>query len=120
MRHAFLLLALVSLSACYRQDVRWVDIRIPDATGATDLDDLRSRLLSMNAMMPKDQPLYMEINAIPEPPGLAIRYDARLQSIKNIEHEIARMGFQANDIPGDAARRDKTRETFHRTRGGNG
>ncbi len=119
MRYALLLLAVLSLSACYRQDIRWVDIRIPDATEPGDLDDLRSRLLSMNAVMPKDQPLYMEIKTLPEPPGLSIRYNARLQAIKNIEHEIARMGFQANDIPGDEARREASRQNFRRTPGGN-
>ena len=110
-----LLLSLLLLSACYRQDVRWVDITIPEVSGATELENIRFRLLSMNAMMPKDQQLYLEIRVNEEKPGLSIRYDARLQAIKNIEHEIARMGFQANDLPGDAALLEKTRQAFQRT-----
>lgn len=99
------------LTGCYRKDVRSFDIVVPELSEPYEIDYIRTVLMPLNQLVPGDKhgPKYQEIVGNVETKTLTITYNARLHSKKNIEHAIADLGYQANDIPGNAERLKATR-----------
>ncbi len=87
------------LWACNRPVVRTVDIAVPQLRTPV------AATLVKETLAPFDAGMILEVETDTERHMARVRYDSTRLAIKNIEHAIAGGGFDANGLPGDAARR---------------
>lgn len=98
------LLALSLLSACNRPVVRTVDVKVPQLRTPAAAALVRAALTRYGADM------VLDVEPDVRERVVRVRYDSTKLAIRNIEHAIADVGFDANDIPGHPGRRSELPE----------
>ncbi len=95
---AALIVALV-LSACFRQDIRTVEVNVPRLSRPECARIIQDALGSVDGV----------VSVVPdlENHTVAVTYDSTKLAIKNIEFVIAGVGFDAGDTPAKPDAREK-------------
>lgn len=88
--------------SCRVRDIRTVEIEVPRLRGEQCIRYLQHVLGSLDGV-DADRLLI-------EPGRVIITYDSMKLAIKNLEHTIARAGFDANEIPADPEARARLPE----------
>ncbi len=84
--------AILCLSACFRPDIRTVDYDVP-AMGTTEcVQIIQNALGAVDGILSARPDLQSH--------SIAVTYDSRKLSIKNIEFVISGSGFDVNDTQG--------------------
>ena len=94
-RHVFLLLALLSVVACRKQDIRVARITVPQMGSQACADRVNMIVQRIPGVLGDQVVLDRERRDV------AVPYDSIKLSLKNIEYALAKAGFQANNIPAD-------------------
>ena len=83
----------LSVSGCRQRDIRQTEVRVPQVTNAVAQAAVLKALSAIDGV---------EIGTAVFADGvLTIRYDSMKLGIKNIEHAIKDIGFDANDFKGE-------------------
>lgn len=98
-------LLLLTLPACHRAPDATLRVSLPEAQSPAERLALRDHLLQDNTLVSPEHPLYLDIQPLDAPPGLLIRYNPGMTAPKNIEHQLADLGYTANTLPGNPAAR---------------
>ncbi len=86
--------AAALLAGCRQRDIRHADIRVPQATTAAAQDSIRAEIAKIDGV---DAAGATFANGI-----LSVNYDSMKLGLKNIEHAIKDIGYDANDFKGEA------------------
>ena len=108
----FCLSIVFSVTGCWRKDVRLHTVHVPELENLKEAALIEKSLKKTNLATPQRDgtpPFYGEFEIDLSEKTLVIEYNARLHSHKNIEHEIAKLGYTANDVPGDTNALQRTR-----------
>lgn len=89
--------ALLSCSACFRQDKRTITVKVPQLTSEDCLTHIQ--------MAAKQVEGIEQVRGDVEHKTVDVTYNAMKLGIRNIEFIIARAGFDANDTPASAQAR---------------
>lgn len=93
MRRVFAFLLLAALAACHRQDIRTVEIRVPQM----DSEEAARRVLDALAAY-ASYGVASEIHVDFTNRVVRVTYNSTQIALKNFEYIIARAGFDANDL----------------------
>ncbi|NQU39312.1 MAG: heavy-metal-associated domain-containing protein [Lentisphaerae bacterium] len=104
--YIFLLLALLTMVSCRKQDVRMARITVPQMN-SQDCADRVSMILQRIPGVLGDQ-----VAIDRERRDVAVPYDSLKLSLKNIEYTLAKAGFEANNIPADEKARAALPESW--------
>lgn len=91
----FLLLALLTVVSCRKQDIRVARITVPQMGSDTCADRVSVIVQRIPGVLGDQVTLDRERRTV------AVPYDSIKLSLKNIEYTLAKAGFQANNIPAD-------------------
>ncbi len=83
---------IISLSACFRMDIRTVDYEVPGMGSTECVQVIENALSSVDGVL-SARPDFQQRT-------IAVTYDSRKLSIKNIEFVISGAGFDVNDTKG--------------------
>ncbi len=92
-------LAILTLSlclagtSCRKQDLRTAAIQVPGLRSHDCVELVVKTLAEKQGIRPSDVAVDMERRLI------LVKYDSLNLSLKNLEHTIAKAGFEANDVP---------------------
>lgn len=87
------LATLALFSGCRQRDIRETAVRVPQATTPAIQSEIRAELAKIDGV---------EANGAVFSNGtMTIRYDSMKLGIKNIEHAIKDLGYDANDFKGE-------------------
>ena len=90
---AFLAATLATASGCRQRDIRTTEIRVPQATTAVAQGEIRAAIGAIDGV---DAAGATFDNGV-----LTVKYDSMKLGIKNIEHAIKDIGYDANDFKGE-------------------
>ncbi len=98
----YLLAAVVAFAlpaGCFRQDVRTLEIRIPNMASQDCFKIIQSALNRVEGI----------VSVEPDIPNrkLTVTYNSTKVGVKNIEYVITGLGFEANDNPGKTDARER-------------
>ncbi len=82
--------ALVVSSGCFRQDIRTLVVKVPQMKGAGCSKLIQDAFARIDGVQTVEPDFAQH--------SVAVTYDARKLSIRNIEFVISGLGFDANDI----------------------
>jgi hypothetical protein len=103
-RIVIVLAVLAAFTSCRRHDRRAAIIYIPQMKNEACVVVVRQALLTLSNQPNMGgvaciDPEEMDFNV--EKRSLRLEYNSMKLSVKNLEHQIADAGFEANDIPAD-------------------
>ena len=84
---------LALLSGCRQRDIRQTVVRVPQATTAAIQAEIRAELAKIEGVEAS--------GAVFSNGTMTIRYDSMKLGLKNIEHAIKDIGYDANDFKGE-------------------
>lgn len=87
------MVALALLSGCRQRDIRVTDVRVPQATTAAVQAEIRAAIGAIDGV---DAAGAVFSNGV-----MTVHYDSMKLGIKNIEHAIKDIGYDANDFKGE-------------------
>ena len=93
LRLAPLLLLVTSLAACRMKRPRDVEVFVPKLNGEICAERIRVALAGAEGVQAKSMRFDFEARTV------SLEFDSMKTATKNIEHIIARVGFDANTIP---------------------
>ncbi len=79
---------------CRKHDIRSVTIKVPAMSGSEEAQLVQNAFMQFGATGG-----VISVHADPVNQEVRITYDSMLIAHKNLEHAIADIGFDANDIP---------------------
>lgn len=92
------LAAAAALAAgCRQRDIREVDVRVPQAVTEQVQGEIRAALAGIDGIDAAGA--VFSTNGV-----MTVRYDSMKLGLKNIEHAIKDIGYDANDFKGEARR----------------
>lgn len=86
----------VMFQGCRQRDIRVVEVRVPQAVTEQIQKEIRSELAKIDGI---DAARAVFSNGV-----LTVSYDSMKLGLKNIEHAIKDIGYDANDFKGEARR----------------
>jgi len=98
----FQLFLLLGLSACFRQDIRTLDVQVPQLRSEACAGFVRDAFHRVDGVEAVELMVSEHI--------VRVRYDARKMGIKNIEYLLTAAGFEANGQAPDPDARAKLPE----------
>ena len=90
---------VAGLAGCRTSDIRTVVIAVPDMKNAACQKLIANSLATTDGIFSDAVVFDLEKRTV------TVRYDSMKLAIKNIEHQIAKLGFSTADIPADPAAR---------------
>ena len=90
---AAIVLAAAATTGCRQRDIRTTVIRVPQATSEADRSAIKAELAKIDGIDVE--------HAVFTNGTLTIDYDSMKLGIKNIEHAIKDIGYDANDFKGE-------------------
>jgi copper chaperone CopZ len=93
------LLVLAACCGCYRNDIRTIQVDVPQLKNAECIKIIQDALAQVEGIQTAQASL--------ENHTFSITYDSRKLAIKNIEYVITHVGFDANGNPAEKSAREK-------------
>lgn len=95
-----LIVSVVAMVSCRKVDVRTAAITVPGMKTRACAERIIAALGNEQHIAPDRIDVQLDTRTI------RVRYDSIRHSVKNLEYTVAKAGFDANDIPADAAARE--------------